>query len=74
MANQATGERTRRQLRLKEIRTTRELTQAKMAALLGIGVTVYSRYETGAINPSVDRIARFCEILGVKFEELVNTR
>ncbi|MCW8129265.1 MAG: helix-turn-helix transcriptional regulator [Planctomycetota bacterium] len=50
------------------------LTQRQMAELLGIDVSTCSKYETGAMMPSADRVAAFCKALSVKFDDLLETR
>ncbi len=56
--------------RLKELRTGRNLTQTRLAELLGISPRVYSRWETGDVTPHFDTIVRLADILGVTLDEL----
>jgi transcriptional regulator with XRE-family HTH domain len=55
---------------LKELRTTRKLTQHRLAELLGIAPRVYSRWETGDVTPHFDTIVRLADTLGVTLDEL----
>jgi transcriptional regulator with XRE-family HTH domain len=41
-------------LNIKDIRLRKGLTQADVAAALGVSSVVYSRYETGTRQPSID--------------------
>lgn len=56
--------------RLKELRTTRNLTQTRLAELLNVKPRVYSRWETGDAVPHFDTIVRLADILGVTLDEM----
>lgn len=56
--------------RLKELRTTRKLTQNRLAELLNVSPRVYSRWETGDAVPHFDTIVRLADILGVTLDEM----
>jgi transcriptional regulator with XRE-family HTH domain len=56
--------------RLKELRTTRKLTQNRLAELLNVKPRVYSRWETGDAVPHFDTIVRLADILGVTLDEM----
>lgn len=48
--------------RIKDLREDRDLTQQDIAALLGIGQTTYSRYESGLLDipiASLVKLAKF---------------
>ena len=55
---------------LKELRTTRKLTQNRLAKLLNVKPRVYSRWETGDAIPHFDTIVRLADILGVTLDEM----
>lgn len=58
-------------MRLKELRSERGLSQKELADVLDCSVTVYSRYETGAREPSLDTLIRLADFYGVTLDELV---
>lgn len=49
------------QIRLRQLREDHDLTQAEVAAILGINQTVYSRYETGKNDMKPFQIIALCE-------------
>lgn len=51
--------------RLKELRQDRDLTQAKMADILKIDQSYYSKYERGKHTMPVEHLATLCEYYGV---------
>lgn len=51
--------------RLKELRQDRDLTQAKMADILKIDQSYYSKYERGIHPMPVEHLATLCEFYGV---------
>ena len=60
--------------RLKELRTKRNLTQTRLAELMGISPRVYSRWETGDGTPHFDTIVRLADTLGVTLDELAGRK
>lgn len=58
--------------RLKEIRTEKGLTQAQVSELLDCSTTVYSRYETGDRQPSIDVLISLSQIFNVSIDYIVN--
>ena len=58
-------------MRLKELRSERGLSQKEIADVLACSVTVYSRYETGAREPSLDTLIHLADFYGVTLDELV---
>ena len=58
--------------RLKEIRTQKGLTQAQVSELLDCSTTVYSRYETGDRQPSIDVLISLSKIFNVSIDYIVN--
>lgn len=56
--------------RLKQARERAELTQAQVAAMLGIAKSTYSGYETGKSEPSMNSIANLMRLLDVSPEFL----
>lgn len=60
--------------RLKELRTMRGLTQAKLAELVDIETMTVSRIETGFHFPKKENIEQFAKILNVNIRELFDFR
>ena len=58
-------------MRLKEIRLQKGLSQKKIADELGCSPNVYSRYETGDRQPSIEILIRLSEILGVSVDYII---
>ena len=49
-------------MNIKDIRTRKGLTQAEVASALGVSSVVYSRYETGSRQPSIDILIQLADI------------
>ena len=56
---------------IKDIRLRKGLTQADVAAALGVSSVVYSRYETGKRQPSIDMLIQMAAIFGVTVDFLL---
>ena len=56
--------------RLKEVRTEKNLSQAELAALVGVSRNTISSIETGQFNPTAKLALVLCTALDRKFEEL----
>lgn len=56
--------------RLRDLRSSRKLTQTRLAELLQVSPRVYSRWETGDVTPHFDTIVRIAEMLEVSLDEL----
>lgn len=56
--------------RLKEARTEKGLSQAELAALVGVSRNTISSIETGQFNPTAKLALVLCIALDRKFEEL----
>ena len=56
--------------RLKEARTEKGLSQAELAALVGVSRNTVSSIETGQFNPTAKLALVLCTALDKKFEEL----
>ena len=57
-------------LKLKELRKSRRLTQAQVAAGVNCSAPTYSRYEMGTRQPSVEMLARLADFYGVSLDYL----
>ena len=57
-------------LRLRETRERRGLTQAKLAALMGVTRPLIAQWETDFRHPSIATLKRLAEILDVSYEWL----
>lgn len=55
---------------LKNARTERKLSQAELAALVGVSRNTISSIETGQFNPTAKLALLLCIALEKKFEEL----
>lgn len=58
-------------LRLKEIRLSMNLSQKDVADYLGTNSNVYSRYETGERQPSIDVLMKLSEFFGKSIDYIV---
>lgn len=58
-------------MNIKDIRMRRNLSQAQVAKALGVSSVVYSRYESGTRQPSIDIILQLADILGVTLDYLL---
>lgn len=51
-------------------RKTLKLTQTQVAELIGVEPETISRIESGAVAPSIERLAIYAQALGIGLEEL----
>lgn len=58
-------------MNLKEIRTKRGLSQGDVATQLGCSPNVYSRYERGERQPSIEILIGLSKILGVSVDYII---
>lgn len=58
-------------MNIKDIRVRKNLTQAEVANALGVSPVVYSRYETGARQPSIDIIVQLADFFCVTVDYLL---
>ncbi len=56
--------------RLRELRLQRQLTQARVSELVGVGIRVYHRWENGKATPHFDALVRLADVLGISLDEL----
>ena len=56
--------------RLRELRQQRQLTQVRVAELVGVGIRVYHRWENGAATPHFDALLRLADVLGISLDSL----
>lgn len=56
--------------RLKEIRTSRNLSQAQLAYMVGVSRNTISSIETGQYSPTAKLALILCIALDVKFEDM----
>ncbi len=57
-------------LRLWFFRHSRGLTQDQIAQQLGVGLRTYQRYETGELQPKVDFVYRYAQVMGISADYL----
>ena len=58
--------------KLKQIRTERGLSQSEFAKILGTSKQVISRYELGQTTPKISIVSKWCQILGLNLDNLIN--
>ncbi len=58
-------------MNLKEIRLQKGMTQRQLAEQLGCAPSVYSRYETGDREPSIEMLRQLSRCLGVSVDAIV---
>jgi len=58
-------------MNIKDIRTCKNLTQAEVANALGVSSVVYSRYETGSRQPSIEVLIQMADLFGVTVDYLL---
>lgn len=56
--------------RLRLLRQARNITQARLAELVGVSARVYNRWEKGGNIPHFETIVRLADILQVSLDEL----
>lgn len=56
--------------RLRELRQQRDLTQARVAELVGVGLRVYHRWERGGAAPHFETLLKLADVLDVSLDEL----
>ena len=56
--------------RLRELRTQRQLTQSRVAELVGVGLRVYHRWERGGAAPHFETLCKLADVLSVSLDEL----
>lgn len=59
-------------LKLKEVRKQKQLSQIKLAELMGVSQSVISEFEKGNYDPSLERLVQMAKILQVSLDELVD--
>lgn len=58
-------------LRLKELRLSAKKTQKELATFLGVDRTTYTKYETGASEPTFETLSRLATYYQVSIEYLM---
>ena len=58
-------------MNLKEIRTKRNITQQAVADYIGCSSVVYSRYERGTRQPSIEMLLKLADLFGVTVDFLL---
>lgn len=57
--------------RLKDLREDADLTQAKLAEILGCSQTTYSRYETGNLSVPIDILKKLAYFYNVSVDYIL---
>lgn len=60
--------------RLKLLRQSRNMTQARLAQLLEVDPRAYSRWEKGSNIPHLDTLVKIADVLQVTLDELVGRK
>lgn len=58
-------------MNLKELRRSRNLTQEEVAQMIGCSATVYSRYETGTRQPSIEVLMDMANCFNVSVDYII---
>ena len=58
-------------MNLKEIRVAKGLTQKAVADYIGCSSVVYSRYETGDREPSIDMLIKIADCFEVSLDDII---
>ncbi|MBO5994733.1 MAG: helix-turn-helix transcriptional regulator [Firmicutes bacterium] len=61
-------------MRLKELRNNFGVSQEKIGEYIGCSGAVYSRYETGARQPSIEVMIKLAQYFGVSLDYLVGNK
>jgi len=56
--------------RLRQLRSSRNITQSRLAELLGISPRVYTRWENGDATPLFGTVVKIADILNITLDEL----
>jgi len=59
--------------RLKRLREERELSQRKLAAILGLNHSSYARYEHNTAEPTQEMVLKIADFFGVSVNYLFGT-
>ena len=57
--------------RLRELRKSKDLTQAQVAEGINCTPAAYNRYETGELQPPTDTLAKLADFFGVSVDYLM---
>jgi transcriptional regulator with XRE-family HTH domain len=60
--------------RLRLLRQARNITQARLAELVGVSARVYNRWEKGGNVPHFDTVVRIADILQVSLDDLAGRK
>jgi transcriptional regulator with XRE-family HTH domain len=60
--------------RLRLLRESRQLTQVRLAELVGVDPRAYNRWERGTIAPHLDTLVKIADVLQVSLDELVGRK
>lgn len=60
--------------RLKTARTSARISQRNMATQLGLTYSTYSNYENGYSEPPMEVILRFCDIIKISVDQLLELK
>ncbi len=58
-------------MRIREIRTAKGITQTELAAIMRVGQSTISHWESGAYSPTLQHLRRLAEVLNCTADELL---
>ena len=58
-------------MRIREERIKKKMSQKELAAAIGVTPSMLSKYESGTVAPSVDKIRRIAAVLDVAVDDLL---
>ena len=61
-------------INIKDIRSRRNLTQTEVATAIGVSSVVYSRYETGKRQSSIEILLQLADLFGVTVDYLLGRK
>ncbi|MGN0805667.1 MAG: helix-turn-helix transcriptional regulator [Candidatus Coproplasma sp.] len=56
---------------LRQLRRSKNLSQARLASLLGVDQRTVSSWENGISEPSLSMLAKLCEIFDENFDDIL---
>lgn len=57
--------------RLRDLREDHDLTQKEIAEIISCSQRVYSNYECGQVEPSIETLIRICDYYNISIDYLV---
>ena len=61
-------------MNIKLLRVSQNLSQAQLAALLGVNQTAVSQWERGVVSPRAETLKKLAVVFGVTIDQLLNEK